>query len=846
MKLPALSVEQFPAVQCAAELRHALGRSGVATLSAPPGAGKSTALPLALLELLGEGQRMILLSPRRIAARLTAARLAELLGCRLGDTVGYSVRLESRTSAATRIEVATEGVLTRRLQRDPELPGVGLLIFDEFHERSIHADLALALALEAREALRPDLRILVMSATLDMAATARYLGDAPQIQASGKQFDVKLNYEEEAPSLQSAARQCAQQPAVFADRFARFTLRALRQSAGDALVFLPGQGEIRRVRARLETMLSGEATLAALYGDLTLSDQQRALQPDAQGRRKVTLSTNIAETSLTIAGIRVVIDSGLARVSRLAPARGLAALHTEAISQASATQRAGRAGRLTAGVAFRHWSRRDDALLVAHNEAEILHSDLCPLALELALWGAQAPRWLDAPPPAALAEARSLLTKLGAIDGQGAIQSLGRAMASLSVHPRLARMILCAPNASMQDEACRIAVLLSERDIMINDSTEGRTSIDLTRRLGLLAERHSSARGQGAFAHLLRTAAALQRQARRALSTTQSAAFQAPASSAGGLVALAYPDRVAKRRAGGGYLLANGGGASAPESDPLAASPFLAIADLEANEAGARVRIAAALPENELRSIFKNDLATTIAARLTGEGARGEEIHELRLGALALESRSAPLSAERAHELIWSQLRLRGLAALKMPEEAELLRRRIEFLRSHGEDLPPCDENSLLAELEIWLAPFALDAASLRELQRVDLTGALRARLNRQQLQRLEAGAPERLAVPSGSQIAVEYVGGEARLAVRLQEVFGLAESPRIAFGRVALTLELLSPAMRPIQITRDLRNFWNQTYAEVRKELRGRYPKHHWPEDPWTASAVRGAKRKR
>lgn len=842
--MPALlRPEDYPALAKLPELRSALQAPGVAVLSAPPGAGKTTALPLALLdEPWLHGKTMVMLEPRRIAARMAAQRMAELSGTSPGELCGYSIRLERRVSAATRIETVTEGVLTRRLQNDPELAGVGLLIFDEFHERSVHADLALALALEVRQALRPDLRILVMSATLDLKELSVLLDDSPVIEASGRLHPIEIIYSEEAPPLLQTVESCRRRPHRFAEDFTRFVFYALRESAGDVLVFLPGEGEIRRVAAALETRLPAGVVIVSLFGNLPLDAQQAALARDRLGRRKVTLSTNVAETSLTIDGVEVVIDSGLMRLNRFDAARGADALRVEMISLASATQRAGRAGRQAPGKAFRYWSARAEQNLPPQNDAEIRRVDLCGLALELAAWGvanATALRWLDQPPAAAFGQAKELLIRLGALDHSGAITAHGKAMASLPLHPRLARMLLGASPA-MLPQAARIAALSSERDPFRREASAG--AVDLERRLQLLDQFENRPRGE--VAQILRSATSLVRQAEKSKALVVS--HGEGAASPGALLALAYPDRIGRRRGPGQYLLASGMGAVLPAEDNLSEQEFLAIGELEVSEANARVRQAAALRESELRDLFADELRRRTETRFDARTEKVETVEELCFGAIVLERRliqgSSPVEIEQT---LLAALRQAGLAALQPGEGFQRFCARVEFLRSHGEELPACDESTLLDSADEWLLPFAPEARSLRDLRVIPLIDALRARFHATQLRRIEEGAPEHWTTPGGSMVAVLYAGGEARIAVRLQELFGLADTPRLAFGRAPVILELLSPAMRPIQITGDLRSFWDRTYGEVRKELRGRYPKHAWPEDPWRAPPQRGSRRR-
>ncbi len=841
-------------------LTAALASHGAAVLEAPPGAGKSTVVPLALLgEPWVRGKRLIMLEPRRLAARAIAQRLAQSLGERVGETVGYRMRLDTRVSRATRIEVVTEGVLTRMLQDDAALEGVAGLIFDEFHERSLQADLGLALSLDARAELSPQLRILVMSATLDGAAVARLLGDAPVVSAPGRIFPVTTHYAGRgAPALPAVAAGAESPEKIVA----RLTRRALREQSGDVLVFLPGAREIRRVRELLGAdALEREVRVLPLYGDLTGDEQEAALAPAAPGTRKVVLATNIAETSLTIPGVRVVVDSGLARRALFDPVTGMSRLETQRISRASAEQRQGRAGRLAPGVCYRAWSEGAHASLAPFTPPEIVQADLTPLALELASWGARDARslaWLDAPPAALLASAADLLGRLGALDAQRRITPHGRAMARLGVHPRLAHLLLYARELKCLPLGALIAALLSERDLLRGVAASGdadiRTRIELVRgeRVGHGVDRASLERVRRAARDLERQLSG-EREAPRAAVAQQLGAGV----DAGLLLACAYPDRIGRRRgtSGGSFTLANGRGAAFAAPQSLARREFLVAVDLDDRERDARILLAAPIEREQLLEHF--------AARIRRVDAVGWSTREqavsarraLLLDELTLEEQplsDAPAEALRAAML--AGVRELGIEALPWERESRELQARIEFLRAApgaagaGQaPWPAVNDAALAGALEEWLAPW-LDGVTRREhLARVPLTQALRAWLSYEQQRALDERAPEYLSMPSGSRIRVDYRGEDApAVAVRLQEVFGLAATPRIDRGRVPVTLRLLSPAQRPVQVTRDLASFWRSAYFEVRKDLRGRYPKHHWPEDPLTAQPTRGARRRR
>jgi ATP-dependent helicase HrpB len=841
-------------------LRAALASHGAAVLEAPPGAGKSTVVPLALLgEPWVRGQRLIMLEPRRLAARAIAQRLAASLGERIGETVGYRMRLDTRVSRATRIEVVTEGVLTRMLQDDAALEGVAGLIFDEFHERSLQADLGLALSLDARAELSPQLRILVMSATLDGAAVARLLGDAPVVSAPGRVFPVTTHYAGRGAPALPAAAPGADSPEKLV---ARLTRRALREESGDVLVFLPGAREIRRVRELLEAdALPREVRVLPLYGDLTGDEQEAALAPAAPGTRKVVLATNIAETSLTIPGVRVVVDSGLARRALFDPVTGMSRLETQRISRASAEQRQGRAGRLGPGVCYRAWSEGAHASLAPFTPPEIVQADLTPLALELASWGARDARslgWLDAPPAALLASAADLLGRLGALDSQQRITPHGRAMARLAVHPRLAHLLLYARELKCLPLGALIAALLSERDLLRGVAASGdadiRTRIELVRgeRTGHGVDRASLERVRRAARDLERQLAGERDPPRAAVAQRRGAGVDA-----GLLLAFAYPDRIGRRRgtSGASFTLANGRGAAFAAPQSLARREYLVAVDLDDRERDARILLAAPIEREQLLEHFAARIRRVDAVAWSTREQAVSARRALLLDALTLEEQpltDAPVEALRA--AILAGVRELGIGALPWERESRELQARIEFLRAApgvaaaGQAPWPAVNDAALADsLEEWLAPW-LDGVTRREhLARVPLMQALRARLSYEQQRALEERAPEYLSMPSGSRIRVDYRGEDApAVAVRLQEVFGLAATPRIDRGRVPVTFRLLSPAQRPVQVTRDLASFWRGAYFEVRKDLRGRYPKHHWPEDPLTAQPTRGARRRR
>ena len=804
-----------------------------AVLQAPPGAGKTTRVPLALLDQpWAAGKRIIVLEPRRLAARAAAWRMAEMLNEPIGATVGYRVRMESKVSARTRIEVVTDGLFLRRLQSDPALSDCAAVLFDEFHERGLETDLALALCREAQTALREDLRLVAMSATLEGGPVAKLLGDAPIVSSEGRAFPVEIRWAEAAPKGR------------IEDAVAATIRRALTEDSGSLLVFLPGVGEIRRVQQALnESGLGSGVALAPLYGDLTLAEQDRAIQPAPPGTRKIVLATSIAETSLTIEGIRVVIDSGLSRTVRFSAVHGMPRLETVRVSQAAAEQRRGRAGRLEPGVCYRLWTRESHGALARFDAPEILNADLAPLALELAAWGAREPdklAWLDPPPAAALAQARALLQSLGALDAAGAVTEHGRAMASLGLHPRLAGLLLQARDMRLGALACDVAALVEERDILRRTGTiAAPRDADLRFRLDLLREGGAPASGtaldRGAVERVKRLAAQWRRQLGIKGDASNSQA-------AGRLLALAYPDRVAQRRAGsiGQFLLANGRGASLPESDPLAASDWLAVADLDVGGASARIYLAAPLTLTEIEDDFGDRIATEDVVAWDRRQQAVSAVRRRRFGALILaERRLDDADPERIAAELIRGIRELGPGCLPWNEAILNLRQRVAFLRCHEPESgwPDWSDDALVTGLEDWLGPWLNGITRITQVAKADLEAALLAQLDHAQGRALARAAPTHVAVPSGSRLAIDYADPAAPvLAVRLQEMFGAADTPRIAGGRVPLTLHLLSPARRPVQVTRDLKSFWANTYAQVKADLKGRYPKHYWPDNPLQA----------
>jgi ATP-dependent helicase HrpB len=782
---------------------------GVCVLQAPPGAGKTTRVPLALLEAGAFDGRLIMLEPRRLATRAAAERMAQTLGEPVGQTVGYRMRGEAKVSKATRIEVVTEGILTRMIQSDPELSGVGCVVFDEFHERSLNGDLGLALVWEARGALRPDLKLMVMSATLDAEPVAELLGSAPVVTSDGRAHPVETRWLDRP--LHKDAR--------FETAAADLVNRAMGETTGGVLVFLPGEGEIRRVMGAINVPKG--AVVRPLFGALPFKEQRAAIAPE-EGVRKIVLATSIAETSLTIEDVRVVVDAGRARRARFDPGSGMSRLVTEKVSRAEATQRQGRAGRVQAGICYRMWTRAEEGALPAFPPAEIEAADLTGLALELANWGA-APEdlaFLTPPPDGAFSEAQALLEMLGALDG-GRITDHGRALAAMPLHPRLGHML-----AMSGGRGPALAALLAERDPL------GRSAgTDVAARVKLLGGSVPAHANRGVVERVRAEAKRL----RRFAGNTER--------SLGEMAALAYPDRIGLRRAGkdARYVLSGGKGAVIDAGDGLAGQRLVVALDLDGDAREARVRLASAISDSELRGLYADQIEWVEFCEWSKRDRKVLARRQERFGALVLEDRAwKDADPEHVAQAMLSGIRLLGLNALNWSKAARYLRARVLYMR---EGLPDWSDAGLLDSLEGWLLPYLGGVRSVEELKGVDVADALRAALSWDQMQALDAGAPAKFTTPLGRDLALDYAHGAPALEVRLQEMFGVTQHPRTGPDRLPLKITLLSPASRPVQVTTDLPGFWAGSYADVRKDMRARYPRHPWPEDPTVADPTLRAK---
>ncbi len=808
-------------------LIDALAQGNRIVLEAPPGAGKTTQVPLALLDAPWLTGKVLMLEPRRIAARAAASFMARQRDEPVGQTIGFRIRGESKVGPRTRIEVVTEAILTRMLQDDPALEGIGALLFDEFHERNLHSDLGLALALDAQSNLREDLRIVVMSATLEGERLARFL-DAPRLRAEGRSYPVSIRHLLLKP------------PEDWLAHARRAVQLAFEETDGDVLVFLPGKREIEQLSRALAAIA---ARVLPLHGELDAAAQQAALAPPADGERRIVLATNVAESSVTLPAVRAVVDTGLAREPRFDPASGMSRLETVMISKASADQRAGRAGRVAAGVCLRLWP--ESQRLEPGIRPELMQVELTPLALELAAWGQAQLRWLDPPPAGPLAEARERLRAMAAIDAAGRVTAHGRALSRLPTHPRLAHAILSAPIA-LRGLACDIAALIDARDPLRGDA---RRSDDVRQRLDAITRWRRDRRGPadadaGALAQIAQAASEL----RRRVGVAGERDSDDP-QAAGELLALAYPDRVARQDAGNPrrYTLANGRGARLFDDSKLYGAPWIVACELRYDERDAMIQRAAPVDEAHLRAVDAARFMRQTQLLFNDSSCALEASEVERYGQLELTRRRVAVPRDAAAATMLAQgIQRLGLDALPWSDAQRQWRTRVECLREWLPDagLPDFSTQGLLARLQDWLGPWLEGITRLAELDAGKLGDALSAQLDHAQRRVLDEHAPVAIDVPSGRNLRLEYTPGQAPvLAVKLQEMFGAADTPRVARGRVAVTLHLLSPAQRPIQVTQDLRGFWERTYPEVRRELKGRYPRHPWPDDPWNAQATHRAK---
>lgn len=826
-------------------IRRALEACPNAILTAAPGAGKTTRVPSALLEASWlSGRKILLLEPRRLAARAAASRMAEELDEQVGETVGYRMRLDTKVGPKTRIEVVTEGILTRMLHQDPSLEAYGMVLFDEFHERSLQADTGLTLCLEAQRLFRPDLRLLVMSATLDCGSVGDLLGQAPIITCDGRMFPVETRYLDRplAGPLDRAVTQAIK--------------RSLVQDHGSLLVFLPGIAAIRRVeRMLLDAELGSSIHIAPLHGDLPHALQDAAIRPAAPGSRKIVLATSIAETSLTIDGVRVVIDSGWLRLPRFDPRSGLTRLETIRVTQDAADQRRGRAGRLEPGICYRLWTEREHVALATHRPPEILEADLAPLMLDLANWGAQDPdalSWLTPPPRGGINQSKELLTRLGAFSTDGLLTAHGRQMAALPLHPRLSHMLIRSRSLKLTDLACEVAALLSERDIL--QGLRDHQNPDLRVRVDLLHGEDDSVGltpNRAAVERVKRTAQLWRRQVGEPPEERNDYSHD-PSQTIGVLLALAYPDRIAQRQAGedSRYRLVNGRGARFTGPNPMDGEPFLVVADLDGGTPWARIHLAAPITREDIESLYRDQLVAEESVTWDETSGAVRASRRQQLGAIVTTEEAVPQPDEGlVIEALLHGIRHAGFGCLPFTRDLRewqarvMWARRVEGPRS---DWPDLSNEALLTTMETWLSPYLAGITTLDRVTRLDLAPPLHALLTYKQQKRLDQLAPTHLVVPSGSRLRVDYEQPEFPvLAVRLQEMFGCKETPRVANGRIPVMLHLLSPAGRPVQVTQDLAGFWKRAYHEVRKELRGRYPKHHWPDDPLNSIPTAKPKRR-
>lgn len=846
----------LPVHQVIPEIQQTLLSHHRLVLQAPPGAGKTTAVPIALLDQPWlQNKKILMLEPRRLAARNAASRMAFMLGEEVGKTVGYMIRAERCFSQHTKILVVTEGILTRLLQSDPELADVALVIFDEFHERNLHADLSLAFCLQSQELLRPDLKLLIMSATLNTEAISRLLEQAPIIISEGRSFPVQNIYLLPTATAPDRYR--------LADSITQLLIQVITTEQGNVLVFLPGVREIKQVESKLQDWLSAQqhhqVVIAPLYGDLTRAQQDLAILPCESGQRKIVLATNIAETSLTIEGITVVIDSGLQRESRFNPGSGMNRIETVYISQDSADQRSGRAGRLSAGKCFRLWTESQHKKLARHSSAEILQSDLAPLALELANWGVTDVRelhWLDLPNEGSLAQARELLRELDAISVDVRITPHGKQMLEIGAHPRLAHMMVMAASYGSGYDACLLAALLTERDIFRGDASR---ASNIQKRLDIVRNYKNTAVGDTGLDKwqcqlVIKTAEQFFQKIRK-LNHTSTVSL-----SPGVMLAFAYPDRIAQSRhtQDHRYLLSNGKGAMLDQYDDLVGADYIVVADLDGQHREARIYRAADVQLHQLQEYFSQHIENISHVIWNAQTQRVEASRITQLGALVLDEKiDESATKEAVHRALLEGVKQTGLDCLPWSKEALLLKQRVQFIHYHKSsnpavlhllaqtDLPDMSDGYLLQHLDLWLLPHLTGQNSIKKLQSLNLFNILSAELTYPQQKLLDELAPVHINVPSGSRIVIDYSDPKAPvLAVRLQELFGQKQTPAILNGQVNLLIHLLSPGYQPMQVTQDLASFWKNTYFEVKKELCGKYKKHYWPDDPLTAQATSKTKR--
>lgn len=822
-------MNQLPIFEVLDELKNTLQKNNVVILEAPPGAGKTTVVPISLLEEEWlRGKSILVLEPRRLATRNAATRMASSLNEENGKTIGYRIRFESKISNQTRVEVVTEGIFTRRIQSDPELKNVGLVIFDEFHERNLNTDLGLALALDVQSVLREDLKILIMSATLDGKTLSSFL-NAPVVKSEGKAFPIEVRHLN-----------------LSKEKLAQSILTAIKKGLadnGDILVFLPGSGEIKRVQKELEENFNLANTLICpLYGELSAKDQEIAIYPDRQGRRKIILSTNIAESSLTIEGVSIVIDSGLSRIPRFDPSTGMTKLITADIAKDSITQRAGRAGRLGPGIAYRIWSKEEEKHFAEKTRPEILETDLSQFLLEVSSWGSNLEdlKLLDMPLESSISRSKTLIQNLELLDANGKITDLGKKVMQLPLHPRLGYMVISSFSINELYLAAIIAALLTEKNIFSVGHLSHRQA-----NLRLQVEEFLNNPNSFIANRIKKTSEEIM----KICSREKEIQINPDLSKIGIVLSFAYPDRIARIRDKKSlrYKLSSGKGAALRENDSLATSDFLAIAELDGDNKESTIFSAATISLPEILDYHKHKIEKKQTARIDINTGRISVQEEISIGELVLSSKELQeaVTSELLLDVWKNYIAENGLSVLPWTEEVENFRMRSEFLRSLGENLPPLNEEYLLPNISNWLLPFLSSIRKISELKNINLLTILQSMYTYEQLQVISKEAPDRYEVPSGSNIRLEYKKDEVILSVKIQELFGLLETPSIASGRMKLTLQLLSPSQRPIQTTKDLVGFWDKTYLEVKKELAGRYPKHPWPDNPRLAQATKYTKKR-